>query len=89
MRIIEGFKRRVIAGQSIISGEGLRQVDFNKIIGLNPTAAYLWEQVEGIEFTQEMLVDLLTSHYDVDEATAQSDAAEVIKSWTDIGLIEE
>ncbi|MDD3108420.1 MAG: PqqD family protein [Alistipes sp.] len=88
MKIIEGFKLRNVAGQTVITGEGLKQIDFNKLISLNPTAAYLWQQIEDKEFTVETLVELLTSHYEVDEATARQDAEEILQQWHAVGLIE-
>ena len=35
MKIKEGFKLRTIVGEHIVTGEGLSQVNFNKIISLN------------------------------------------------------
>lgn len=89
MKIIEGFKLREVAGQSVIAGEGLKQIDFNKLIALNPTAAYLWQQVEDKEFTADTLAALLTARYEVDEATARKDAAGILAEWQEAGLIEE
>lgn len=88
MKIIEGFKLREVAGQAVIAGEGLKQIDFNKLIGLNDTAAWLWKQVEGKDFTEDTLVTLLTGHYDVDETTARADAKETMQDWLSVGLIE-
>lgn len=74
MRIKEGFVLREIAGEKIVSGEGLNQINFNKMITLNPTAAYLWENILGKEFDNEMLAALLVEKYDVDYDTALKDA---------------
>ena len=43
MRIKKGFVLRELAGEKIVSGEGLEQLDFNKIVSLNTSAAYIWE----------------------------------------------
>ena len=43
MKLKKGFVLRDVAGEKIVSAEGLEQMDFNKLITLNPTAAYLWE----------------------------------------------
>ena len=51
MRIIEGFRLRQVMGQATIIGEGIGQIDFNKLITLNTTAAYLWQSVEGKVFS--------------------------------------
>lgn len=73
----------------IIVGEGLAQVNFNKIISLNETAAYLWKAVEQMEsFTVEDLSRLLLDEYEVDEATASKDAQAIADKWLEIGIIE-
>ena len=47
MKLIEGFRLRDVLGQATVIGEGTAQVNFNKLITLNSTAAFLWRQVEG------------------------------------------
>ena len=43
-----------VCGEHIIIPAGIENVDFSKIISLNPTAAYLWENVAKMEsFTVE------------------------------------
>lgn len=88
MKIIEGFKLRKVAGQSIVVGEGISQIDFNKLVSLNSTAAWLWEQVAGKEFTEHTLADLITEHYGIDKTTARQDARDLVALWAKAGLIE-
>ena len=59
MRIIEGFRLRDVMGQATIVGEGVGQIDFNKLITLNESAAYLWQNVEGKDFEISTLATLL------------------------------
>lgn len=89
MKIIEGFKLREVAGQSVVAGEGLQQIDFNRLIALNTTAAYLWKQVEEKEFTTGTLASLLAARYEVDDETALKDATETAEEWLKAGLITE
>ena len=44
MKIVEGFVLRDVMGQSTVIGEGVNQVNFNKLIILNETAAFLWKK---------------------------------------------
>lgn len=88
MKIKKGFVVRTICGEHIVSGEGLEQLDFNKLIRLNETALYLWNAVENKEFTVEDLVKLLTAEYNVDEATATADAEQLCKEWEKEGLVD-
>lgn len=88
MRIKEGFTLREIIGQFVVIGEGLKQVNFNKMISMNESAAYLWKGVEGKDFTVEDLTNLLTDKYDVSEEQAASDAAAISQKWIDAGVID-
>ena len=88
MKIVEGFRLREIMGQATVIGEGVNQVDFNKLITLNATAAYLWKEVEGKDFNQADLADLLVKKYGIDEELAQKDAAAVLDKWIEIGLVK-
>ena len=68
MKTKKGFKLRSICGENVIVAEGIENIDFSKIISMNESAAYLWQNIEGKEFTEKELVDLLTAEYEVDEA---------------------
>ena len=87
MRILEGFVLRSMCGEFIVTGEGLARVDFSKVISLNATAAYLWEQIQDKDFTPEDLVALLTARYDVDAQQARDDVDKLLASWREAGLI--
>ena len=89
MRLLDGFVLRSIAGEYIVTGEGLARVDFSKVISLNATAAYLWEQVQDRNFTAEDLVALLTARYDVDAQRARADVDKLLSAWKDAGLLAE
>lgn len=88
MKIKDGFVLRTICGNTVVVGEGLSQVNFSKIVSLNPTAAYLWESVVGKDFTVEDMTALLLDEYDVTPEVASKDAASLAKSWTEAGLVE-
>ena len=88
MRIKEGFTLREIIGQFVVIGEGLKQVNFNKMISMNESAAYLWKGVEGKDFTVEDLTKLLTDKYEVSEEQAVTDAAAIAQKWIDAELID-
>ena len=89
MRLLDGLVLRTLCGEHIVTGEGLARVDFSRVVSLNATAAYLWEQVQGREFSAEDLVALLTERYDVGEEQARADVDKLLASWQEAGLIEE
>lgn len=87
MRIIEGFILRNVMGQATIVGEGVEQIDFNKLITLNDSAAYLWQSVEGKEFDMQTLANLLVDKYGIDQDTALTDAKAIANKWIEIGVV--
>lgn len=89
MKTIEGFILRKLGREYVIVGEGLAQVNFNKMIALNDSAAYLWQSVEGKDFTVAELVDLLLEKYEVEREVAESDAAALAKAWVEAGIVSE
>lgn len=88
MRIKKGFNLREICGEQIIVAEGRENIDFSRIISLNESAALLWKNVIGVDFTVDTLVSVLVENYDVDTDTALKDAAMVVEQWKDVGIID-
>ena len=88
MKIVEGFRLRDVMGQATVIGEGTGQVNFNKLITLNESAAYLWTSVCGKEFDAAMLASLLVEKYGIDEELARKDAEAIAYKWVEIGLAE-
>lgn len=89
MRINQGLELREMCGEYIVIGTGVENIDFSKVVNLNESAAYLWNEVRNKEFTPEMLAALLLEQYDVDEAVAMADATELVALWVREGLVAE
>ena len=89
MRIKEGFILRTICGEHVVVGEGLSQVNYNKLISLNGSAAWLWEQVKGRDFSAEDLTALLLDRYEVAEEQARADALKLLNVWKENNLVTE
>lgn len=88
MKAKPGFNLRVVCGENIIVAEGEENIDFSNIISMNESSAYLWQNIQGKEFTHEDLVGLLTQEYEVDEATAMKDVKDLTELWLQAGIIE-
>lgn len=88
MKIKEGFVLRSIRDDHVVVGEGLAQINFNKMLSLNESAAWLWEQVQGKEFTPAILADLLVERYEVTWEQALADAKKLTQSWINEGVAE-
>lgn len=79
---------RKICRENIIMAYGRENINYNKVISLNESAAYLWENVVGKDFTVETLVSLLQQEYDVDAETANNDARTLLDEWVKVGLVQ-
>ena len=88
MKIKEGFILRSICGEYIVVGEGLAQVNFNKMLSLNESAAYLWKEVTGKEFSLDDLVQLLLDQYEVTPEQARQDVEKLTATWIQEGVVE-
>lgn len=91
MKIKDGYVLRDVLGDKVIVAEGLEaSVDFGKLLCLNETAAWLWEeaQTQG-NFTLASLVIALCEEYVVSEDKAQKDVSTIIGIWKEKGLVEE
>ncbi|MBO4571421.1 MAG: PqqD family protein [Bacteroidales bacterium] len=89
MIIKEGFKLRTVLGEYIVVAEGAEQMKFKKILNLNASAAYLWQQILGKEFTVGDLADLLVGQYCIDRNRALEDAAAIAETWKSQGVLAE
>ena len=86
MKIKEGFILREMCGENIVAGEGLEHINFNKLISLNSTAAFLWQELVGKEFTVEEMAELLISRYGIDNELALKDSQALAQAWADAGV---
>lgn len=93
MKTIEGFKLRKLGNEYILVGESMALINFNKMITLNETAGFLWEQAEKEtashgEFTAAALCKALCEEYEVDASQAMTDVESTIASWLEAGVVE-
>ena len=58
------------------------------MLSLNGSAAYLWEQLKGKEFTEEDAVQLLTDKYDVTPERALEDVKKLLEEWKKQDVVE-
>lgn len=89
MKIKDGFVLREMCGEYIVAAEGLQNINFNKLISLNITAAFLWKNLAGKEFTTEQMAQLLVDEYEIDMELALTDSANLTKSWIEAGIVTE
>ena len=90
MRIKNEFVLREVCGERVIVGEGLGAVNFGKLLVLNESAAWLWQQAQNMgDFTIESLAEKLCEEYEVTADEAKADVTDIIASWRSVNVIAE
>ena len=88
MKIKSGFILRKVADSYVVVAVGNRVKDFNGVINLNSTGAFLWQLLEkGI--SEEELVAKFLDEYDVDKEILKKDLAGFLQKIREAGLTEE
>lgn len=77
MRIEQSFVLREVAGEYVIVPTGKAAMEFNGMITVNETGAFLWDQLSA-ERTIEELAEAVFQEYEVDRETAVKDTEEFI-----------
>ena len=80
MKINEKYKLRGIAGENIVIIQGGGTADMTRIITLNDTGAWLWNELSGMDFSVAQIAGKIVAEYDTDLSSATEDA----EKWTDI-----
>ena len=88
MRIKKGFVLRRMRGEYVVTADSLEQINFNKLVTLNESAAYLWKAVENRDFSPELLAGLLVERYGIDRELASADAVNICGEWQEAGITE-
>ena len=87
MKKKDGMVLRDVCGEKVLVGEGLGAVDFGRLISLNDTAAWLWEQMDE-ESDIDSLTQALCNEYDAEPEVARRDVEAIIDEWTKAGVVE-
>lgn len=88
MKTKKGFMLRQTAGRNIVVAVGQASEEFNGLITLNETGAFLWKMLQAGTTYEDMLKALL-DEYDVSEADAKAGIDAFLKSVRDADLIDE
>ena len=80
---------REVCGEHVIIGEGLGAINFGKMLALNESAAWLWQQAVAMDgFTIDTLAQKLSDEYEVSVDEAKTDVAAIIAEWQNVGVVE-
>ncbi|MBR7070617.1 MAG: PqqD family protein [Clostridia bacterium] len=87
MKLKSSFILREIAGEITVLPAG-DQDQYNLLVTLNETGAFLWKKLEQ-ETSAEQLVADLTAEYAVDEVTAKAHISAFLQKLRNFDLITE
>lgn len=88
MKIKEQYKVREMAGEHVIIMQGKHGSDLTKIISLNQSALYLWNELQGKEFDTEVVANMLVERYGIDKGVATTDAERWIERLRECNITE-
>lgn len=86
MKIKNGYVMRKIADINVVVPVGETSIDFNGIITLNDTGAFLFNLLINGTSMEEML-KAMTERYDIDEESAKSDIIDFCSRLEEANLI--
>ena len=89
MKLRSDLILRTIGSDHLIVDPSQDMVDLSTVYTLNSSAAWLWEELKGKEFTMNTIVELLCENYDVSKEQAQSDAEILLQDFQKQGLVEQ
>ena len=88
MKIKPGFSLHELGDECIVIHDGTTNINFDKLLSLNPTAAFLWKAVGSDAFDAETLTRLLTDYYEVSREKALHDAQLFMKHLVEAGVAD-
>ena len=88
MRIIDLYKLREIAGETIVVSQGKTNVNMTRIISLNASAKLLYERLSDKDFNIEDAARVLAETYGISDEQALKDASAWIESLKKCSVIE-
>ncbi len=87
MKIKEGYMLREIAGNFVVVPVGIASKEFNGVITLNSTGAFLWKELmNGLSITD--LIDRLVATYEVEKEVAAKDVNNFVSILKGANLVE-
>lgn len=87
MRISKDYIVREIAGEYIIVPTGREALNFQGLITVNETGAFLWNLLQEESMTEDSLTDALCESYEIERTMAEQDIKEFLRYVEQRGLL--
>lgn len=89
MKLRKEFKIRDIAGEKVVIMQGQYGSDMTKIITLNDSSEFLWNELQDKDFDAQSITQILLDNYDVEPTVAERDAEAWVARLLECKLVEE
>ena len=89
MKISGKYKVREMAGQHVVIIQGRNGEDMTRIISLNGTSLFLWNELKDRDFDVEDVKSALMSEYGIDDARVNLAAGYVIEHLPHAGAVDQ
>lgn len=85
MRIKSEYQISSFAGENLVIARGKKRTAI-RILSLSPNAVWLWEQLVGVDFTEEDVICLLLFRCDLEIEMELPTIISDVRRWIDILL---
>ena len=89
MKIKNGFVVERVGSKYLAVAVGVRADEFNALIRMNETGAFIWQKLAESDRSAGELTKLLCAEYSVPEDVAASDVGAFIEKLRSAGLLDE
>ena len=89
MKIKSGFVVEKVGNKYLAVAVGERADDFNALIRMNGTGAFLFNLLSEKDMTKEELLSAMLKEYDVDTERAKADILAFLTALNGAGLLDE
>lgn len=87
MRINKQYTLHQVADEHIIMLKSKKGNEMTRVASLNKTSVWLWNELIDKDFSEEDVINLLLSQFNIDEATARRDAQQWINTLNENDLL--
>ena len=87
MKIKSDFLFSTVSGKHLVIPTGAKAAEFNGMITLNETGAFIWRQLEQ-NADEAQIVAAILENYDVEEARAVSCVKTFLEKLREVGCVE-
>ena len=90
MRIKKDFVLRDVAGKKAIFCQGIKSIDFRRILVLKGSAEWVWQEAQAQgDFTAESLIARVCEEFDTTPQEAEAFVTEFLEQLEKEGVIEK